>query len=103
MCVERKGQKDPATGLQAYLDIGRVSSLEINRKAVDVAKQGQSASVKIDAVTSIAFGRQFDHTYAIYSRITRNSIDSLKEFFREECERSDWDLLVRLKKQFGVI
>ena len=103
LCVERKGQKDPATGLQAYLDIGRVSSLEINRKAVDVAKQGQSASVKIDAVTSIAFGRQFDHTYAIYSRITRNSIDSLKEFFREECERSDWDLLVRLKKQFGVI
>ena len=103
LCVERKGQKDPATGLQAYLDIGRVSSLEINRKAVDVAKQGQSASVKIDAVTSIAFGRQFDHTYAIYSRITRNSIDSLKEFFREECERSDWDLLVRLKKQFGVM
>ena len=50
LCVERRGQKDPATGLQAYLDIGRVASLEINRKAVDVAKQGQSASVKIDAV-----------------------------------------------------
>ena len=63
ICVERKGQRDPTTGLQAYLDIGRVIGLEINRKAVDVAKQGQSASVKIDAVTSIQFGRQFDHTY----------------------------------------
>ena len=103
LCVERKGQKDPNTGLQAYLDIGRVSSLEINRKPVDVAKQGQSASVKIDAVTSIAFGRQFDHTYPLYSRVTRRSIDALKEFFREECDRSDWDLLVRMKKMYGVI
>ena len=103
LCVERKGQKDPNTGLQAFLDIGRVIGLEINRKSVQVAKQGQTASVKIDAVTSIAFGRQFDHTYALYSRITRPSIDALKEFFREECQRSDWDLLVKLKKQFGVI
>merc|ERR1719183_2369583 len=67
LCVERKGHKDPATGLQAYLDIGRVASLEVNRKPVDSCKQGQSASVKIDAVTSIAFGRQFDHTYPLYA------------------------------------
>ena len=103
LCVERRGQKDPNTGLQAYLDIGRVASLEINRKAVDVAKQGQSASVKIDAVTSIAFGRQFDHTYALYSRVTRTSIDALKEFFREELSKEDIDLLVKQKKQYGVI
>jgi len=103
ICVERKGQRDPTTGLQAYLDIGRVIGLEINRKAVDVAKQGQSASVKIDAVTSIQFGRQFDHTYTLYARVTRPSIDALKEFFREECSKDDWELLVRLKKQYGVI
>ena len=88
---------------RAYLDIGRVASLEINRKAADVAKQGQTAAVKIDAVTSIAFGRQFDHTYQIYARVTRRSIDALKEFFREECDRSDRDLLVRLMMQFSVI
>merc|ERR1711871_833076 len=93
---------DPNTGLQAYIDIGRVSSLEVNRKAVDVAKQGQTASVKIDAVTSIAFGRQFDHTYALYSHVSRKSIDALKEFFREDITREDLELLVRLKKQFGV-
>ena len=103
ICVERKGMKDPTTGLQAYLDIGRVVSLEINRKQADMAKQGQTAAVKIDAVTSIQFGRQFDHTYQLYSRVTRRSIDALKEFFKEECERSDWDLLIKLKKQFGVI
>ena len=68
-----------------------------------LSREWQSASVKIDAVTSIAFGRQFDHTYKLYARVTRKSIDALKEFFREECTREDWDLLVRLKKQFGVI
>ena len=103
LCVERRGQKNPETGLQAYLDIGRVTSLEINRKPAEVAKQGQTASVRIDAVTSVAFGRQFDHTYSIYSRVTRPSIDALKEFFREDCEKDDWNLLVRLKKQFGII
>ena len=79
--------------------VGRVIGIEINRKPADIVKQGQSASVKIDAVTSIVFGRQFDHTNQLYSRVTRPSIDALKEFFREECDRNDWDLLVRLKKQ----
>ena len=103
LCVERRGQKDPNTGLQAYLDIGRVIGMEVNRKPVDIVHVGQSASVKIDAVTSIQFGRQFDHTYSFYSHINRRSIDSLKEFFKEECKKEDWDLLVRLKRQFGVI
>ena len=103
ICVEKRGYKDPETGLQAYLDIGRVIGLEINRNAVDIAKAGQTASVKIDAVTSIVFGSQFDHTYSLYSRVTRKSIDALKEFFKEDVGKDDWQLLVRLKKQFGVI
>jgi len=103
LCVEKRGAKDPTTGLQAYIDIGRVASLEVDRKPVDVVPVGKSASVKIDAVTSIQFGRQFDHTYPLYSRISRRSIDDLKEFFKEECGKDDWTLLVRLKKQFGVI
>ena len=59
-------------------------------KQVDVLKAGKSAAVKIDAVTSIQYGRQFDHTYPLYSRINRRSIDStLKEFFKEECSKED--------------
>ena len=77
--------------------------MEINRKPVDIAKAGQSASVKIDAVNSVVFGRQFDHTYPLYSRVTRKSIDALKEFFKEDLSKEDLMLLVRLKKQFGVI
>ena len=103
LCVEKRGAKDPETGLQAYIDIGRVVSLEVDRKPVEVVHQGKSAAVKIDAVTSIMFGRQFDHTYPLYSRVSRRSIDALKEFFKEECGKEDWTLLVKLKKQFGVI
>jgi len=103
ICVERRGQKDPATGLQAYLDVGRVIGIEVNRKPVEQAKAGQTASVKIDAVNGVLFGRQFDHTYPLYSRVTRKSIDALKEFFKEDLSKEDLTLLVRLKKQFGVI
>lgn len=45
-------------------------------KQVDVLKAGKSAAVKIDAVTSIQYGRQFDHTYPLYARVTRRSIDA---------------------------
>ena len=89
--------------VQAYIDIGRVTSLEINRKAVDVAKVGQSASVKIDAVTSIAYGRQFDHTYPLYSRVNRRSIDALRDFFKEDLTKEQLVLLSQLRKRFGVI
>ena len=52
-------------------------------KQVDVLKAGKSAAVKIDAVTSIQYGRQFDHTYSLYARVTRRSIDAIKELFKE--------------------
>ncbi len=103
LCVERKGVRDEKTGLQAYLDIGRVATLEKDRKPVDEAKQGQSVSVKIDAVTSIAYGRQFDHTYPLYSRVNRRSIDALRDFFKEDLNKEQLMLLSQLRKRFGVI
>lgn len=104
LCVAKRGGAiDPATGLRAHLDIGRVVSLELNKKSVESAKVGQSVSVKIDAVTSIVFGRQFDHTDQMFSRVTRKSIDALREFFKEELSKEDWNLLLKLKKQYGVI
>ena len=103
LCVERRGQKDPLTGKQAYLDIGRVMSIEKDRKPTDKLSAGSAASVKIDAVTSIVYGRQFDHTYKFYARITRRSINAIREFFKDDLGKEDWALLLRLKKQFGVV
>ena len=38
-------------------------------------------------------GRHFQETDELYSVITRNSIDTLKEHFRAEAEPSDWALM----------
>ena len=62
-----------------------------------------TVTCKIDAVTSVQYGRQFDATFPFYSRVTRKSIDALREFFKEDVTKDDWQLLIKLKKQFGVI
>jgi translation initiation factor 5B len=67
-----------------FLEIGIVTSIENNRKEVTSAKKGQQVAIKItnDANPTLTFGRQFDHTPVIYSKISRASIDALKEFFK---------------------
>lgn len=36
------------------------------------------------------------------SRISRKSIDALKENFRDELSREDWQLVVKLKHMFQI-
>lgn len=77
--------------------------MEKDRKPVDKVAAGNVASVKIDAITSVMYGRQFDHTYTFYPRITRSSINAIKDFFKDDMSKDDWTLLLQLKKRFGVI
>jgi len=72
----------PSTG---FVDIGKVVSIENNHKEAQVAKKGMSVSIKItnESNPTITYGRQFDHTSALYSKINRQSIDALKDFFKE--------------------
>lgn len=48
-------------------------------------------------------GRHFDPKDMLVSIITRRSIDCLKEHFREEVAKEEWQLIVDLKKYFNVI
>ena len=68
-----------------YLDVGRVIGIENNRKEVTKASKGSSVAVKIsdEHNPTMTYGRQFDHTGVLYSRISRDSIDALKEFFKK--------------------
>jgi translation initiation factor 5B len=68
-----------------FLDVGKVIGIENNRKEVTIAKRGTSVSVKITNETNptMTYGRQFDHNGALYSKISRESIDALKEFFKK--------------------
>jgi translation initiation factor 5B len=36
------------------------------------------------------------------SRISRESIDALKDHFKDDMTKDDWRLVIKLKKMFGV-
>ena len=91
---------------QGFMDIGKIASMELNHKQVDKATPGQSVAMKIQPGTatesSRLYGRHFDHKDVLVSHITRQSIDMLKENFRDELSKDDWRLVVELKKKFEL-
>jgi translation initiation factor 5B len=83
--------------------IGKVESIEINKKPVKQARAGSgSATIKLSGDTHIQYGRHFDDSNQLVSQVTRDSIDALKEHFRDEMKQSDWQLIMKLKKQFNI-
>jgi len=58
--------------------------------------------VKIEGESQIMFGRHFDDTNQIASIMTRDSIDSLKQYFKDELNMDDWKLVIQLKKMYGI-
>jgi len=52
------------------------------------------------------YGRQLDdkNLDTIYSLVSRASIDCLKEFFRDEVSKDEWNLIAKqLKPLFDVV
>ncbi|CAL4895204.1 unnamed protein product [Urochloa decumbens] len=84
-----------------FIDIGKIASIEINHKQVDTATKGQKVAIKIIANNSDeqqrSFGRHFDMEDELVSRISRRSIDILKQNYREDLSMEDWKLVVKLK------
>ncbi|AQK92576.1 eukaryotic translation initiation factor 2 (eIF-2) family protein [Zea mays] len=84
-----------------FIDIGKIASVEINHKQVDMATKGQKVAIKIIANNSDeqqrSFGRHFDMEDELVSRISRRSIDILKQNYREDLTTEDWKLVVKLK------
>ncbi|XP_061540021.1 eukaryotic translation initiation factor 5B [Phycodurus eques] len=96
LCVPSKG----------FVDIGVVTSIEINHKTVDSAKKGQEICIKIEPIPGESpkmYGRHFEATDILVSKITRASIDALKNWFRDDMQKSDWQLIMELKKTFEII
>lgn len=86
------------------LEVGKVVNIQNNHRDVDIAKKGMSVAVKIsnDSNPTLMYGRQFDHTHSLYSKLSRQSIDAAKEFFKDEFTKEDWQLVVKLKKVFNI-
>lgn len=88
---------------EGMLFVGKVSSIEKEHKEVDRAKKGTSVAVRIENESNVTYGRHFDHKHRLISRLTRQSIDALKENFREDLAKEDWQLVIKLKKVFDII
>ncbi|KAI8476355.1 MAG: P-loop containing nucleoside triphosphate hydrolase protein [Monoraphidium minutum] len=88
------------------LDLGRIASMELNHKAVDTVRAGNSVAMKIEGTNateqSRTYGRHFDHKDQIVSRISRESINALKSHFADDMTKEDWRLIIKLKKVFQV-
>ena len=86
------------------LHIGKVTSIEANGSQQETAAKGANVAIKIvnEHNPTITYGRQFDSTNQLVSTITRESIDALKENFKDKLGNAEWRLVVKLKKVFNI-
>ncbi|PWN44448.1 hypothetical protein IE81DRAFT_321345 [Ceraceosorus guamensis] len=96
------------TKKKEVVTLGRVTSLEINKKPKDHVtrkEQGAGVAVRIEAGLndqSKIFGRHFDEKDEVYSLISRNSIDALKDHFWEQVSTDQKKLIKNLKALLGI-
>jgi translation initiation factor 5B len=85
--------------------IGVIDSIHCQGKPLQTARAKDGpVSIKIDGGDStIMYGRQFDYTNQLASWQTRDSIDALKHYFRDDLVKEDWVLVLKLKKLYGII
>ncbi|KAF5308103.1 hypothetical protein FQR65_LT00646 [Abscondita terminalis] len=89
-----------------FVDIGIVTSIEVNHKSVESARKGMEVCIKIEPIPGESpkmFGRHFDEKDFLISKISRQSIDACKDYFREDLTKPDWQLMVELKKLFQIL
>ncbi|XP_050073539.1 eukaryotic translation initiation factor 5B [Anopheles maculipalpis] len=89
-----------------FTDLGVVTSIEANHKQIESARKGQEVCIKIEPIpgeTPKLYGRHFDETDMLVSKISRQSIDACKDYFRDDLLKSDWTLMVELKKTFQIL
>ncbi|KXX82151.1 Eukaryotic translation initiation factor 5B [Madurella mycetomatis] len=97
-------KSNPTTGLKEIIPVGRVTSIEREHKQVQVCKKGQpSVAVKIEMGDhQPVYGRHLEEKDLLYSHISRKSIDTLKQFYRNDVTHDEWQLIIKLKPLFDV-
>lgn len=101
-------RQDPVTKTPNIMVLGKVVSLEVNHKSLDIVKKGQTSAgvaMRLENPSSAqpTWGRHVDESDNLYSLISRRSIDTLKDpAFRDTVSRDDWVLLKKLKPVFDI-
>jgi translation initiation factor 5B len=70
---------------------------------MQICKKGQpSVAVKIEGPNQPLYGRQLEEKDILYSLISRQSIDTLKEFYRSDVSNDEWLLIKKLKVLYDI-
>ncbi|CAF1323503.1 unnamed protein product [Adineta steineri] len=88
-----------------FIELGRVVSIELNHKPLDIARKNSEVCITIEPVGNEVpkiFGRDFDETDLLMSKISQESFDVVKDHFRGDMQKSDWQLMIELKEMFNI-
>jgi len=91
---------------KSFLMVGRITGMQKNHVDVTEARKGDEVAMKIEQpkeAQQIIFGRHFDASSQLVSKLSRESIDLLKLNFKDDLSQSEWKLVVKLKKVFEII
>ena len=88
------------------ITLGRVTSIEHDHRPMDLVKRGgPGVAIKIESAVYEAtrmYGRHFTEKDSLLSKLSRQSIDVLKEGFRDQVSKDEWALIVKLKKILNI-
>ncbi|KAL8803277.1 MAG: hypothetical protein Q9223_006290 [Gallowayella weberi] len=91
------------TNVKEIVSLGRVTSIERDHKQIPICKKGQpSVAIKVEGPNQPMYGRHLEEKDVLYSMISRQSIDTLKEFYRADVSNEEWALVKKLKGLFDV-
>ncbi|KAF8924097.1 P-loop containing nucleoside triphosphate hydrolase protein [Dissophora ornata] len=100
---------DPETKAKDIVYLGKITSMEMNHKQVETVRKGGSGggvAIKIECAVyenAKTFGRHFNEQSEFYSMISRESINILKESFRDDMTKDDWAVVMKLKTKLDVV
>lgn len=80
--------------------LGKVTSIENNKKSVEIAHNGEKVSIKVETnETPRMLGRHFTETDIFYSFLCRKDIQTLRKYYENEV---DWDLVKEIENIFEI-
>ncbi|KAI3878640.1 hypothetical protein MKW92_041500 [Papaver armeniacum] len=88
------------SGESEFIDIGQITSIQINHREVETAKKGQKVAIKI--LSQKIFGKHFTAANELVSHISRESVGILKAYFQDDMGNEDWKLLEELQRDFKI-
>lgn len=86
------------------LPIGKVVSIQHNKKELKQAEKGKEVCIKIETFNpSLNYGRHFDDSHLMISHITKDSFQLLKMYFKDGITKEDKILLKQLMTKLNLL